>query len=234
VAGIRFFRFILLAVICGFVLLQSCDLTSPKYRLTRLHLVGYVLPGKTSSDDDVIVKFVWGGGGCIRSVDSVLVDTSDSYITVTPLSRRWIWGPCPADVFRAVSSVSLGRLEDGTYTIELVGADRSLVDSLAVPMEVEGGLFQFDVRMLDPLTYGSAGEGIEVWIGILDLELGIRDTTLSAVTDSRGTCSFEYTRAGGDTLMYMMGAGGIPRAAYLMLSAAVRGRPEQITFVAED
>jgi len=48
------------------VVLLTCDrgtLDYERVKRVRLYLSGLILPGRTTSDSSIVVKFIWQGGG---------------------------------------------------------------------------------------------------------------------------------------------------------------------------
>lgn len=45
------------------VVLLACDRGTSDYERVRLYLNGLILPGRTTSDSSIVVKFIWQGGG---------------------------------------------------------------------------------------------------------------------------------------------------------------------------
>lgn len=196
--------------------------TGSDYIFVKVPLRGLIIPGRINPGENAVVKYIWHGGGCLRSIAYVEVNRSDRHIIITPFGKYLTGGTCPADVWTRIDAVSLGALAAGTYTVIVVGDTTSYRDSLTVPTAASDSLFQFNVTTVDPETGAPVG-GIQFYVRLFPPA----DTTLEASTDSSGVSVLTYPSVGVDSLQYELGFSLPP--GYLGFTQARIGQPEIIT-----
>jgi hypothetical protein len=185
------------------VILLICG-CSHDFEEVRLDLYGLVLPGRTTSNDEIIAKYVWEGGGNLREIAHVDLDYNNDVITITPYGLRDLRGGVafPEDIFTRTDTVSLGLLTEGSYVVKLVGDNIVYYDTLVIPSEAPDSLFLFYVTVISLEDSNSVADlPLDLWLIEDDVDL---DTTLTDTTDSSGRAQFTYYNIGLDSVYYSL------------------------------
>ena len=216
-----YYKFLL---VFALLLFQSCSLfTGTDDELTEVTLGGIIIPGKTFQDEDIVIKYIWQGGGCLRSIEEVKIKQYNSQIMLTPIGRLTTSGACPEDIFWKIETVSLGNLRNGFYTIRIFGKASSFNSSLVIPKSAPDSLFQFYVTTVGTVS-GQLLAGIDVQVTFMPPT----DSTLVGVTDSSGVVVLSYeSLLDMDSLRYYPGYQ--PSGYYRGQTIAYIGQPEVIT-----
>lgn len=210
------------AIVVLFIVCCSCATDTEE---VRLRLFGLILPGKTTSNNNVVAKYIWEGGGQLREISKVNVDLNDNIITITPYGLI-DYNLLPTDdIFWQTGFVSLGILPIGSYTIKLVGETFTYYDTLNVPVDACDSLFQFHVTVISQETNEAIPD-----LPLMLLQLSSMDT-LRDTTDLSGIARFTYHDFGVDSLVYELKldiyfVGGF---LYFSQTVAKLGIPEVIT-----
>jgi hypothetical protein len=123
-----------------------------------------------------------------------------------------------------IDAASLGLLDEGTYTVVLIGRNFAYYDTIQVPTYAPDTNFQFRITAIDLLTHQP--------ISNLPIELCIGDsaqTKLVDTTDLSGTASIVYDNYTTDTIAYDIYAGHGLWPTHYGQTQAAKGIPEVIT-----
>jgi hypothetical protein len=217
----HFYKFLIVAALLPF---QSCSLfTGTDDELTEVTLRGIILPGKTDQNENIVVKYSWQGGGCLRSIEDVMINQHKNQITLTPLGKLITGVACPADIFHRIETVSLGRLNSGTYTVTYKGKSTYFTDDVIIPKAAPDSIFQFQIKAIG-IESGQLLAGINVHVTFMPPT----DTTLGGVTDSSGVVVLSYkSLLDTDSLRYYLDYQ--PNGYYIGQTVSYIGKPEVIT-----
>ena len=189
-------RFIYNFFIVFLIVFNSCSRDTEE---VKLRLFGLVLPGKTSSNSNIVAKYIWEGGGQLQKIAKVTVDREYSTVTIIPYGLFDHNGLPTHDIFWRTDTVSLGMLPVGTYTIELVGESFTYYDTLSIPIDAPDSLFQFDITAISQET-GNIVPNIPIVLEIYSSP----DTLLRDTTNSSGLVMFTYSNPSFDSFSYYL------------------------------
>lgn len=216
----HFYKFFIVAALLPF---QSCSLfTGADDELTEVTLRGIILPGRTAQNENIAVKYSWQGGGCLRSIEDVVINQYNNQITLTPLGKLITGSGCPADIFYEIEIVSLGSLNSGTYSVTFNGKSTSFKDDVIIPRTAPDSIFQFQIKTIG-VESGQPLSGIEIQVILGSPE----DTALEGVTDSSGISVLNYETSKTDSLDYSVAY--LPHGGGLGQTKTYKGQPEVIT-----
>lgn len=190
-------RFLCAILLVFLIIYGGC---SRDFKEVKLKLYGLILPGKATSNDNIVAKYIWEGGGNLREIARVKVDYNSDMITIIPyglldLRERAF----PFDIFMRTDTVSLGPLPEGSYTIKLVGETLTYYDTLGIPTDAPDSLFQFHVTAISRET-GDVVSGLPLELILFSPS----DTILRDTTDLTGFALFEYSNSNIDSLVYIL------------------------------
>lgn len=181
------------------ITLVICNCFDSEYTNVQLELYGLILPGKTTSENNIIAKFIWKGGGWLQEIAEVRIDRIGNNITIVPYGLLRLKGGCTDDIFIKVDTISLGPLSEGSYNIMLIGSSFTYYDTLIVPVDAPDSLYQFRITAIS-LQTSETVPNLPIWLGI-DSPV---DTTLVDTTDSSGFAMITYTNSNIDSVHYYM------------------------------
>ena len=128
------------------------------------------------------------------------------------------------DWFLKIDAASLGFLDEGTYTVVLIGRNFAYYDTIHVPSYAPDTNFQFQITAIDLLTHQPVPN--------LPIRLSIDDSAYTKIvdtTDISGTASMIYDCYTVDTIAYDIYAGHGLWPSHYGQTQAQRVIPEVIT-----
>ncbi|TET21303.1 MAG: hypothetical protein E3J78_04090 [Candidatus Cloacimonadota bacterium] len=144
-----------------------------------------------------------------------MYDWNEHHLTLIPIGLDDPDGVCPDDIFWKVDSVEIDPLEEGAYSVELIGRETTYYGTFLVPADAPDSLFQFFITIINKNS-GDVVLGHEVMLHVYSPI----DTQFTDTTNSEGYVEFAYFSSTTDSLCYGL------REAHVAQTWIEKGIPE--------